>query len=644
MFQLSFLNTSLLFFAAATILPLLIWLLAKKKPQRIVFSTLRFIKLSKQQEKSRSKLKNILLLIIRMLIILLVALAVARPMFSTPKLKQSKKHPPTALALLLDTSYSMDYASDGKSYLQLAKEAVQKINARCNPDDQLVIISSDAAWNLLNSQLYAGAIPSSVLEKISVTYTPLSLAEMLTAAETKLQESQMPNQEIYLLSDYRTDSTELKSKIPLAAIPLGDAESYENLACTHAGPLPQLVEKKRTQQVQFTLENHGNRERKDVLVKAVLGDIKVAERFVTVPPQGTINDVIPIELQEDGWQQGYVEVVDEQQPRDNRAYFAFPFYTRPKIGVITQDTGLPLILDTMIRVYSGSAPLLISPDQLSLAGTEAYQLFVVYDCGTLTPRLRDLLASLAQRKVGVLYLLGDELTADWKSYLNSTFSIALGARGQKPVSIDFFHKHHYITSLISDKQLKHNLSGDFWQAESKTSTTLVAAQGRPLALEADKKLLWLWNINSSNNPVFIDPAFPVLAFRSFDYLANTSVSEQEHKVGETIVADKLQLPDGEMVSSRRQIADKPGVYVLEPGSPRSSMWAVNIDYTDSRARLNKPQGLKYLGTNWEGRLFFSRLGHDLWKTLLLLAFMLVILELIIVKWEESRAGRGLPPQ
>ncbi|HCM16181.1 MAG TPA: hypothetical protein DHW79_09625, partial [Candidatus Cloacimonas sp.] len=43
MYQLSFLNAGLLFFAAATVLPLLIWLLAKKKPRRIIFSSLRFI-------------------------------------------------------------------------------------------------------------------------------------------------------------------------------------------------------------------------------------------------------------------------------------------------------------------------------------------------------------------------------------------------------------------------------------------------------------------------------------------------------------------------------------------------------------------------------------------------------------------------
>jgi hypothetical protein len=83
MFQLSFLNSGLLILATATVLPLLIWLLAKKKPRRIMFSSLRFIRLSKEQKKNRTKLKDILLLIIRMLIILLVVLAAARPLLKS---------------------------------------------------------------------------------------------------------------------------------------------------------------------------------------------------------------------------------------------------------------------------------------------------------------------------------------------------------------------------------------------------------------------------------------------------------------------------------------------------------------------------------------------------------------------------------
>ena len=148
MFQLSFLNAGLLIFAAATVLPLLIWLLAKKKPPQLLFPSLRFIKLSQEQEKNKTKITNIILLIIRMLIILLTALAVARPMlaskvFDAKALGSSSKHPPTALAIIVDTSYSMDHMDEGKSLLQKAMDAIGVINAQASEADRLILISRD---------------------------------------------------------------------------------------------------------------------------------------------------------------------------------------------------------------------------------------------------------------------------------------------------------------------------------------------------------------------------------------------------------------------------------------------------------------------------------------------------------------------
>ena len=155
----SFLNAGLLFLAAATILPLLIWLLAKKKPKRIVFSTLRFIKASQEQEKKRTRLKNIILLIIRMLIILLLALAVSRPLLQSKRLKPSRKHPPTALAILLDTSFSMDYVQEGKSTLDRAKDALRQINSMCNDEDRLILITSDDALNACTPRSMPAGFP-----------------------------------------------------------------------------------------------------------------------------------------------------------------------------------------------------------------------------------------------------------------------------------------------------------------------------------------------------------------------------------------------------------------------------------------------------------------------------------------------------
>ncbi|HQQ68641.1 MAG TPA: BatA domain-containing protein [Candidatus Cloacimonadota bacterium] len=234
MFQLSFLNAGLLFFAAATVLPLLIWLLAKKKPPQLLFPSLRFIKLSQEREKNKTRITNIILLIIRMLIILLTALAVARPMLASKALGSSSKHPPTALAIIVDTSYSMDYMDDGKSLLQKAMDAIDVINAQASEADRLILISRDEKWNGIHAQIYAGSIPDDALKTLAISWNPLPWEEVLGLAESKLSEAQMPNSEIYLLSDLVNENFEIKTDYPVAAIPLSDSRNRKNISVSEA--------------------------------------------------------------------------------------------------------------------------------------------------------------------------------------------------------------------------------------------------------------------------------------------------------------------------------------------------------------------------------------------------------------------------
>ena len=237
--NLTFLNAGFLFFLAATILPLIIWLLAKKKPKQVVFPTIRFIKTSQEQEKKKTRFKNILLLIIRMLIILLVTLAATRPLLSSSHLKPSTNHPPTALAILLDTSYSMNYFYDSRSNLDRAKDAIKKINSLSNPDDRLILVSSDENWNRLHSQIYAGSIPEDILEPISITYEPLTISLMLKQAESRLQETQFANKEIYLITDGQKQEYPSPSDVTLQVINIADNENFTNLSCSQAQVLPQ---------------------------------------------------------------------------------------------------------------------------------------------------------------------------------------------------------------------------------------------------------------------------------------------------------------------------------------------------------------------------------------------------------------------
>ena len=75
----NFLNTSVLFAAAAALIPLIIHLFSKRKVKIIDFSSLKHLKAMQRRQVRRLKIRQLLLLILRMLIILLVVLAFARP-------------------------------------------------------------------------------------------------------------------------------------------------------------------------------------------------------------------------------------------------------------------------------------------------------------------------------------------------------------------------------------------------------------------------------------------------------------------------------------------------------------------------------------------------------------------------------------
>ena len=644
MFQFAFLNTGLLIFAAATVIPLLIWLLAKKKPQRIVFSTLRFITLSKDQLKNRTKLKNIILLIIRMLIILLIVLSAARPLFKSSKIKPSKKHPPTALALILDTSYSMDYLIDSRTYLDKAKAVIQKINTMTNNDDRIILITSSESFNDLHAQVFAGKIPEDIISSIVVTHSPLGIPAMYNLALEKLKDAQLPNREIYLLSDLQANDFPAKGEIPIRCIPLSNETEFQNLNTSHATPIAQFIDRNRTQTIQFEVTNFGSSIRSDVLVKAVLGDTKVAERFLSIPARGKVDETISFDIREDGWQTGYIEVLDDRLTHDNKSYFAFPYFLHPRIAIITTQSSLPPALASMLGVYATDQGKLdiLQPESVSLSLLQDYNLVVCYDPGTLSSRLKEVLNGLEQRNIGTLFAFGKTMSADWKAYLNNSFGINIGAYSDRSYNIDYINKHHFITSLLDSKQALKSPVMDIWSSSNTSpGNVLLAAQSTPLAVVGKAQVLWLMDLDSTRNPFFIDTAFPVMAFRTFQFLGNSAQEMQQYTLGDNVTANDIQLPNGNNVTTRNGIfkLTEPGIYRVSQNKGKPSYIAVNPSLKESdltKADLSKSKLLKILPANWQNEMFYTRLGHDLWKLLLVLAFILIIVEIIIVKLEESK--------
>ncbi|MFO8145203.1 MAG: BatA domain-containing protein [Candidatus Syntrophosphaera sp.] len=640
---LSFLNSGLLLFTAATVLPLLIWLLAKKKPKRVVFPTLRFIKAGREQEKKRSKLKNIILLIIRMLIILLVTLAVTRPLLRSSRLKPSGKHPPTAVVIMLDTSFSMDYVDNSRSNLDRAKDAILEIEALCTEQDRVVLITSDDAWNRLHAQIYAGNFPEGLVDDIGVTFSPLEFEEMYALAEEKLREIQLANRELYLITDGQSGQYPQSPAQTLRVINIAANRGFENLSCSEARVLPQLVEKTRRQSIEFKLSNHGEQDRNDVLVKVILGDAKVAEKFVDLPARQSVNQSIVVDIRQDGWQSGYVEVMDDRLEHDNRSHFAFPFQLAPRIAVVSGSAGIPLYLRTLLQVFAGPSGRidLLDPQQMNLETLKQYQTFVFHSSAPYSPKLRDIARTMRDNERGALFCLDKGLTPQYKAWLGDLFGSKFGSFQTGAATIGYVNPHHFTTSLITGKTIKYNEITGFWQLSGNEATPLISGGGDQLALARDNFILWNFDLASQRSSFFLDAAFAVFSYRCLEYASTIIASGESYSLGDAVNANTLVLPGGDAITlgGGPFRLSEPGIYSLRKADGSETLAAVDTPRDESEfepMQFEELKNTKLLDKNWKGAIFHTRLGHDLWKILLAAALALVVLEIILVKTEESR--------
>jgi len=102
-------------------IPVLIHLVMRQKPKRLMFPAVRFLLQRQHSNRRRLQLRHIILLTLRMLLIAAICLALARPRVLSERLNIGADQP-VAAVMIFDTSFSMGYVAGGKTRLEAAIE------------------------------------------------------------------------------------------------------------------------------------------------------------------------------------------------------------------------------------------------------------------------------------------------------------------------------------------------------------------------------------------------------------------------------------------------------------------------------------------------------------------------------------------
>ncbi len=151
MIGVGYFNPLFLYGLAAVSLPIIIHLLLKKRRKRLLFSTLRFLKIATRENARRNRIKQWLLLMLRMAIVGLIIFAFARPFFRRQALAGIG---PGAkeVVFLVDRSFSMAARSEvGGTKFERGLSYAADLLGELGTDDRAAVVAFDESAELVHA-------------------------------------------------------------------------------------------------------------------------------------------------------------------------------------------------------------------------------------------------------------------------------------------------------------------------------------------------------------------------------------------------------------------------------------------------------------------------------------------------------------
>mgnify|MGYP000844986081 FL=1 len=223
----SFINPAFFWAMFAIAVPIIIHLINFRRHKTLYFSNTRFLENIRKETKTKTKLKQILILIARILTIAMLVIAFAGPFIP---IKQGNNDKPSGLNIIyLDNSFSMENTGKKGKLFEQAQQIAQEIAYSSASSAKYFLITND----LLPEHQYFSDRDAFVrnINKTSISPSSYTLNEVVLKANANVAKEQNAN--LYVISDMQETfveniSAKLNDNINLIFVPL-KAEKQNNI-------------------------------------------------------------------------------------------------------------------------------------------------------------------------------------------------------------------------------------------------------------------------------------------------------------------------------------------------------------------------------------------------------------------------------
>jgi hypothetical protein len=429
-----FVSPTFLYALSALAIPIIIHLFYFRRFKKVYFTNVRFLKEVKEENSSRRKLRNLLVLLSRCLALVFLVLAFAQPFL--PKSSDAKKGE-KAVSLFIDNSFSMSAMSKDVSLLEKAKQRAREIIQAYTPDDKFQILTNDFEGR--HQRLVSKDDAIGLIDEIKTSPSVKDLSKIISQQQQTLSTAKTINKTAFVLSDFQKNTTDLNNiKDSLLDVNLITMQAVEekNIAIDSAWFEAPVQMVNQTNPLVVRVHNYSKQD---------VDNIKVSLNYDgQIKPVGTINikansvktDTINITLLRTGWHNAELEITDFPIQYDD--HYFFTFNVPAVINVLNINEGSNnKYLDIALGGMKGFKLANQSSGGIQYSTFPSYQMIVLNGLTTISSGLASELNQFAKNGGNVLVFpsQGADLTA-YNAFLNNAQANSLSAfePGQKEVS------------------------------------------------------------------------------------------------------------------------------------------------------------------------------------------------------------------
>jgi len=320
--------------ALATVsIPIIIHLFNFRRYKKIYFTNVKFLKELELESRSKSRLKELLILAARILAITAIVLA-----FAQPVIKDKNRTPVIAgnklVGIYIDNSFSMEAVNKRGPLLENAKITAQNIVNLYQNNDQFHLITND--FKGIDQRLYS---KEDVLQEISEIKTSASsrmLSDVLKRQTAFLLE-QAKEIKLYALSDFQKSTfniSELKNDTSLRLSMLNFVSGEtQNIYIDSVWFETPVQQKDISQKLHVIIKNNSEKSIEAGSLKVIVNGNQVAIGTYSLDSRSGKEITVNFTCKTEGLNYASVKIDDYPIVFDDEMFFTFN--TKPSIHVIT---------------------------------------------------------------------------------------------------------------------------------------------------------------------------------------------------------------------------------------------------------------------------------------------------------------------